>query len=143
MNQSCKQVPNKKGIYLVLRESNTKPIFMHTSVGGHFKKRNPTIELLELENKWIEDTIVIYIGKAGGDSSSATLQSRLKQYMKFGQGVPIGHWGGRYIWQLEDYKKLIICWKVIEKEDCRKVEKKLIEDYLIQYGKKPFANLVG
>jgi len=29
--------------------------------------------------------------------------------MKFGQGSPTGHWGGRYIWQLEDYKKLIIC----------------------------------
>ncbi len=41
---------------------------MQNSVGGHFKKRNPTVELLELENKWIANSIVIYIGKVGGGS---------------------------------------------------------------------------
>lgn len=43
--------------------------------------------------------------------------------MSFGQGKPVGHWGGRLIWQLEDVKDLIVCWKVLEKEEPRDVEK--------------------
>lgn len=143
MKNSCSQVPNKKGIYFVIRNSIVSPVFLKESVGGHFKKKNPTVELMELENKWNYDSPIIYIGKAGGDSSNATLQSRLQQYIKFGQGIPIGHWGGRYIWQLEDNRQLIICWKIIENEDCRVVEKKLIEEFIIQFGKRPFANLIG
>ncbi len=143
MKNNCSQIPNKKGIYFVLRISLNKPVFMEVSVGGHFKKRNPTVDISKLKNQWNKKSLVIYIGKAGGGTSNATLQSRLKQYMKFGKGIPIGHWGGRYIWQLEDYKKLIVCWKVIQQEDCRKVEKRIIEDFLSQYGKRPFANLIG
>ena len=143
MKKNCSQIPNKKGIYFIIRKSNKKPTFMRESIGGHFKGKNPTVDISKLERQWNENTLVIYIGKAGGDTSNATLQSRILQYMKFGKGIPIGHWGGRCIWQLEDYKKLVVCWKVIEKEDCRKVEKELIKDFLIQYDKRPFANLVG
>ena len=62
--------------------------------------------------------------------------------MCFGQGKPVGHWGGRLIWQLEDAKDLIVCWKVLEKEEPREEEKKMIQAFKKQHeGKRPFANL--
>lgn len=62
--------------------------------------------------------------------------------MCFGQGKPVSHWGGRLIWQLEDAKDLIVCWKVLEKEEPRNVEKEMIQEFKEQHkGKRPFANL--
>lgn len=90
----------------------------------------------------MDDTIVVYIGKAGTATAQATLYSRLGQYLKFGQGENIGHYGGRYIWQLEDSHNLLVCWKKLPDNDPREVERKLIESFKLQYnGKRPFANL--
>lgn len=63
--------------------------------------------------------------------------------MQFGQGEPIGHWGGRLIWQLKDAKDLIVCWKVLGKdEEPREVEKEMIQAFKKGHdGKRPFANL--
>lgn len=63
------------------------------------------------------------------------------QYMKFGKGEPVGHWGGRYIWQLKDNKKLIVCWRTTTNEDPRVIEKEMIETFESSYGGKPFANI--
>lgn len=49
--------------------------------------------------------------------------------MCFGQGKPVGYWGGRLIWQLEDAKNLIVCRKVLEKEEPRDVEKGMIQEF--------------
>ena len=65
--------------------------------GEFFKGKNPNVVLDELKKNWIDDTLVVYIGKAGGGNSKATLKSRLRQYFGFGQGKSIGHWGGRLI----------------------------------------------
>ncbi|MBW8001377.1 MAG: hypothetical protein FVQ80_05080 [Planctomycetes bacterium] len=138
----CKDVPKVKGIYFVLNTIE-KCHFLTESVGGHFKKKNPTVALSELKSNWVEDTIVIYIGQAGGGKSNATLYSRLKQYMKFGQGQPVGHWGGRLIWQLRNHKDLLICWKTTPEEDPRLIEKNLIHDFTKLYSKRPYANLRG
>lgn len=62
--------------------------------------------------------------------------------MSFGQGKPVDHWGSRLIWQLEDAKNLIVCRKVLEKEEPRDVEKGMIQEFKKQHkGKRPFANL--
>ena len=95
----------------------------------------------ELKSNWVDKTIVVYIGKAGSDTSSATLKSRLKQYFCFGQGKNIGHWGGRLIWQLASSNNLVVCWKSLSSEDPRIFEGKLIKDFVTQYGNRPFANL--
>ncbi len=141
MSNECINVPKVKGIYLVI--TNEKPKFLKENVGGHFKGKNPTVPISELEANWVDNTIVIYIGKAGGGTSKATLNSRLKQYMKFGSGQPVGHWGGRLIWQLSDNKNFTICWKATPNENPRKLEKDLIAEFENKYLKKPFANLQG
>lgn len=140
MIYECSQVPKQNGIYFVLNQGG-KPSFLQKSIGGHFKGRNPTVSVNELRENWINDTLVVYIGKAGGTNSRATLQSRLKQYMQFGQGDPVGHWGGRLIWQLSNNRDLIVGWKPLPKSEPREEEKKLIRDFELSYGKMPFANL--
>ena len=143
MNGARTQIPAQKGVYVVLRESESKPQFLTESTGGHFKGRNPNVSLLELENNWVDGAQVVYVGKAGGIGSSATLQKRLTQYLRFGQGANIGHWGGRYIWQLADSKDLVVCWKTLYTDIPRDVERKMIADFKVSYaGKRPFANLI-
>ncbi|MGD9487151.1 MAG: hypothetical protein AB7W47_03975 [Calditrichaceae bacterium] len=141
MSNECVNVPNVKGIYLVL--INEKPNFLEKNTGGHFKRKNPTVPISILESNWVDNAIVIYIGKAGGGTSKATLKSRLKQYMKFGSGQPVGHWGGRLIWQLSDNKEFTICWKATPNDNPRELEKDLIAEFENNYSKKPFANLQG
>ena len=142
MNDECANVSNEKGVYFVLKNGIDKT-FLKESVGGHFKGKNPTAKHDVLENKWIEESDILYIGQAGGGNSSATLKKRLKQYMRFGQGEPVGHWGGRFIWQLKDNRDLLICWRPTPNEDPREIEKAMIESFESEFGKKPFANIAG
>lgn len=142
MNSDFNIIPRIKGVYLILNEQN-EPVFLNDNVGGHFKDRNPTVSQLELQSNWVDNSVVIYIGKAGGGNSRATLNSRIKDYMKFGSGQPVGHWGGRFIWQIDKHKNLTVCWKETPNDDPREIEKDLIKTFVRIYGKRPFANLQG
>ena len=135
-------IPQIKGIYMVLNPTK-KGKFLAVGTGGHFKGKNPNISISELKENWVDDTIVVYIGKAGNEGSSATLKSRLRQYFGFGQGKNIGHWGGRLIWQLENSADLIVCWKALPTEDPRSVESAFIQEYVTRFSKRPFANLAN
>ena len=133
----------RPGVYMVVRTDDTEPVFVPEGSGGHFKGRNPNVPVGELQANWVKDTCVVYIGKAGGGSSRATLRKRIGQYIRFGSGEPVGHWGGRYIWQLEDADNLLFCWRAaIEWEDAEEIESELIENFKSRYdGHRPFANL--
>ena len=138
---SSKSIPDAAGTYSVLYIGRNKPEFLQNGTGGFFKGRDPNVPIEVLEKSWIDGTIVLYIGKAGRTNSSATLRSRIRQYLKFGQGEPIGHWGGRFIWQIKDNGNLLICWRTLSDGEPRELEKSLIEQFQAWYGKKPFANL--
>lgn len=133
-------IPKIKGVYLVLNPTKISE-FLTVGTGGHFKKKNPNVSVSELKANWVEGTIVVYIGKAGKDGSSATLQSRLRQYFGFGQGKNVGHWGGRLIWQLKNSADLVVCWKALPAADPRTVEAHLIQDFVSKFSNRPFANL--
>ena len=139
MSNRCSTIPKQKGIYFVLNQGPSN--FLQNSVGGHFKGKNPTVSINKLKNNLVEGTLVVYIGKAGGSNSRATLHSRLKQYMRFGEGEPVGHWGGRLIWQLKNHRELTICYKTLPNSEPREEEKKLILEFESIHGKIPFANL--
>jgi len=130
-----------KGVYLVLYLETNPPAFLQTGSGGFFKGKDPNVSIEELKDNWVDDTIVVYIGKAGKDGSNATLQSRLRQYFGFGQGRNIGHWGGRLIWQLKNSKDLVVCWKELPNDDPGTIEAKLIQEFKSVFKKRPFANL--
>jgi hypothetical protein len=143
MDGARAQVPAQKGVYVVLRESESSPQFLSEGTGGHFKGQNPNVPISELKGNWVEGTPIVYIGKAGGTGSSATLNKRLGQYLRFGQGANIGHWGGRYIWQLADSRDLVVCWKTLTDDDPREVEHQMIAEFKAAHaGKRPFANLM-
>jgi hypothetical protein len=137
-DHSC--IPKETGVYLVLNTSNSKIDFLEAGSGGWFKGKNPNVSLEELRARY-SNSLTVYIGKAGSESNKATLRSRLKQYVDFGKGKAIGHWGGRYIWQLSNAKDLIICWKVVTGINPAEVESALISKFKQQFGVRPFANL--
>ena len=137
----CSNVPSEPGVYLVLRPNAGPPAFLEKSTGGHFKRKDPTVEVTQLASKWVGHATVLYIGKAGGPGKVATLRSRLRQYMQFGQGKAIGHWGGRYIWQLRGSCDLLVRWKLTPDAVPRDVERELIRDFEAIYKKLPFANI--
>lgn len=136
-------IPKSKGIYLVLNPNFEKAEYLQIGTGGHFKGKNPNVSIDELKANWVDNSLVVYIGKAGSETSKATLNSRLKQYFGFGQGKNIGHWGGRLIWQLKNSSDLIVCWKSLPNDDPRTLESQLIKKFIDKFSKRPFANLAN
>jgi hypothetical protein len=136
---SKKIIPPKKGVYLVLYLSEPIPTFVEKGTGGYFKGNNPNVSPNILKEKWVKETKVVYIGRGGQKGKKSTLQSRLSDYLRFGQGKNVGHWGGRYIYQIEESRELVICWKTTG--DPEKFESKLIDEFISEYGKLPFGNL--
>ena len=136
---SINMVPAYGGVYVLLRPSDNEPVFLKRGTGGFFKGTDPNVELSKLEANWVDDTSIVYIGKADG-SARRGLRKRLDEYMQFGQGVAIEHKGGRYVWQLEDAAELVVCWKRVD-EYPESVEKQMILDFQAKHGKYPFANL--
>lgn len=127
-------LPDNKGVYLIFNADNKPVEFLTVGSGGYFKGKNPNISLVELKANWVDNTKVVYIGKA------TSLKLRLRQYFSFGQGKNIGHYGGRLIWQLKYSKDLLVCWKVLS-TDPREYEVELIQQFVSIYGCRPFANL--
>jgi excinuclease UvrABC nuclease subunit len=132
---ACRQVSEVPGVYLVIRPEWQPPSFLDHSTGGHFKGREPSVSIQELQQAWVTGTVVIYIGKA------YVLRRRLHSYTRFGDGESAPHWSGRYVWQLADAADLLVCWKETPDEDPRQVEQRLIQKFRVRYGKRPFANL--
>jgi hypothetical protein len=140
LHSDSSYIPKQKGVYLVLNKQ-VNPSFVTNGTGGFFKGKNPNVHLSYLKDNWVNNAKVVYIGKSGSSIGKATLYSRLNQYFSFGQGKNVGHWGGRLIWQLANAKDLIVCWKTLPDDEPREVETLLIQKFVEQFGKRPFANL--
>lgn len=123
------------GVYIVVRDSDNSPEFLATGTGGFFKGKNPNVGLEELESNYVAGSKVVYIGKA------TSLKKRVGQLLRFGAGSAVGHWGGRYLWQLADSDNLLIAWKTTPSTDPRAEEIKMLEEFVSRHGKLPFANL--
>jgi hypothetical protein len=131
------EVPPQGVVYMVLREGSDPASYLEVNPGGRFKGRDPTVGAHVLQGKWIKGCEVVYIGK--GDN----IQRRLKQYADFGAGKPIGHWGGRFIWQLADSAKLLVAWMTCASEEtAAMMESRLVRRFKGEHdGRLPFANI--
>ncbi|MEU4317185.1 hypothetical protein AB0F85_02200 [Nocardia fluminea] len=135
-------VPAEPGVYVVVRPTETAPVFLSASPAGWFKGKDPTLPVAELQAAWVPGEPVLYIGKAAaGRSRKRGLRKRLDEYRRHGAGQPVGHWGGRMIWQLADSVELVVGWRTTDA--ARTTEKSMIVDFVKLYGKRPFANRTG
>lgn len=137
LKESCSEVPSSNGVYLVLRRNNQQPIFSISSLGGYVKVPNdsPCYSLSYLQEQYVNGTCILYIGK------STNMRSRLRSYMRFGQGKRASHGGGRAIWQMTDVDDFVICWSETL-ENSRMVEWRMIQAFKLSHeGKRPFANM--
>jgi hypothetical protein len=135
-NGQITEVPIVGGVYVVLRELDSNPVFLQANPGYRFKGKDPTLSKSELLANWVEGSHVIYIGK--GDK----LQRRMKEFMDFGAGKPIGHLGGRLVWQVKNAADFVMAWKpAIPGQAAKVLESQLLVEFNATYGRLPFANL--
>lgn len=136
------QVPREPGVYAVLREFYSNHEVLPASVGGWFKGRDPSGDPIKLKPLLGCHSETLYIGKAdAGTRGTRGLKKRISEFARFGQGKAVGHWGGRYIWQLSDSQDLRIAWLAITDRSAKEVEDELFVEFFEAYGQLPFANL--
>lgn len=137
------EIPQAPGIYAVLAPEGFAPRFLVRSAGGRFKGNDPSAAEETLSANWVTGAEVLYVGKAGaGKTAKRGLRKRIQEFADFGRGVPVGHWGGRFLWQLADSQTLLIAWKVLPPELVDAMEAQYHADFRAQHGRLPFANLV-
>ena len=131
------EVPRQPGVYAVLRQDTDAPKFLPRSHGGHFKGNDPTVPVSRLQERWVEGAEVLYFGK--GDN----LKGRIDQLCDFAAGNPVGHWGGRLLWQVDDSKGFVVAWLPTPDEDPFAAERELMLEFRDIFGVWPLANVQG
>jgi hypothetical protein len=126
--------PSCGGVYAITYEASGAVGFAGRSCGGWFKGKDPSVPREALIANWVDDAEVVYIGKAD------QLRRRLTQFADFGAGRPVGHWGGRLIWQVSNVDALRVAWQETPGRVPAEVESELIAAFRQAYGKPPFAN---
>ena len=139
--ERCEQVPNAPGVYALVRESPLPPEFMPRSTAPVYRGQQPSRPVDELKERWVPGAQVVYFGRACGPGVRSLLRQRVKRYLRFGQGRVVGHWGGRFVWQLCDHAALRVAWKPAGDADPARIEADLQARFLRHYGALPFANL--
>ena len=137
------RIPQRQGIFALLKPAGFEPRFLRTSTAGVFKKKNPSLPKDKLAAEWVPDADILFIGKASpGSKGNRGLRRQVSEFMDFGNGLPPGHWDGRLIWQLADAEDLILAWKELPAEELNRALAAYHAEFLQAYGKLPFANLV-
>ncbi|CAM3886439.1 hypothetical protein ACXYTP_05500 [Tsukamurella ocularis] len=135
-------VPRGPGVYVIVRPSDEPPAFLDVSPAGHWKGRNPTLPVAELEDRWVTGERIVYIGKAGaGRRGRRGLRKRLDEYRRYGAGERVGHSGGRRIWQLADHAELLVAWRETSDADAAPTESAMLAAFAGKHERLPFANM--
>lgn len=128
------EVTSAGGVYVVVQAVGSEAEFRDTNPGGRFKDQDPTVDAAALQANWVEGAEVVYVGKADN------LRRRLSEFARFGAGKPVGHWGGRLIWQLARSTDLLVAWRETPGAVPKDVETRMLAEFGAAYGKAPFAN---
>lgn len=139
-------VPAEPGVYAVFTRADGEPQFLLESVGGWHKRKDPRESVETLADKrWVAETRLLYVGKAGGPRSNANLQKRIGQLVEhsYRTGQNTSHYGGRYLWQLPDSQALVMAWKLTPGRDPEETESDQLRSFKAEFGRQPFANIRG
>jgi len=140
--EACARVPTRPGIYVVLQPIEAEPRFLGNSLAGWFKGQDPTEAVSVLRARWTPGTPLLYVGKAtAGRRGVRQLQKRLNELLDFGAGRPIGHRGGRYLWQIESSDRFLVAWRPDENPTA--AENEVLRGFMATFGRYPFANIAG
>ena len=132
-------LPAAPGVYAVI--CNGFPVPVRRSVGGWFKGKDPTQDVGALTRRLVPGADVLYFGRAEQNSPGRGLRKRVDELLRFGRGQAVGHWGGRYLWQLSNPFANLIAWLPVEAADVKATELRLLEEFRDEHGVLPFANL--
>lgn len=138
---STAAVPAEPGVYVVVRVAEGEPDFRDRNPAGRFKGRDPTAPIDQLRAAWVRGASVLYVGKADvGAHRTRGLSVRLNEFRRFAGGTAVGHWGGRYVFQLADADEHVVAWCPTGDVDPQVVKADLIAAFREVYGQRPFAN---
>ncbi len=144
MLNGCKNIPNKKGIFMVLTTDIEYPGFCtEEQIKNKYQVANlkkPLSAILEeAQNRWIENNYILFIG----GTTSTGLKERIKNFIKFGKGETDDRCGGWYVWLLRCLCPILLCWVSLP-DVCNPIN---VRDSLIREFKKyhngnqPYANV--
>ena len=137
------RIPQRQGIFAVLRPAGFEPAFLAQSSAGTFKRKNPSVSQAVLAEEWVPDADVLFFGKAGpGSKGNRGLRRQIQEFVDFGKGKPPGHWDGRLVWQLAGAGKLLVAWKELPPEELNAALAGYHGQFRQLHGRLPFANLV-
>ncbi len=133
IGKRCMRLPECAGIYVVVAGFSGTPGFLERSIGGRFKAQDGTVPVRSLVAKWIDGADLLYAGRSG------SIRRRVGELAGYGRGEPIGHRGGRYLWQLAEHDRLLVGWR--PHDDPVRAEREPLEEFEERFGQLPFANI--
>ena len=139
-SEGCDGLPNEPGVYAMVREWLAPPEFLVRSIAPVWRGQDPTQPIEALRERWVPGAQVVYLGRAPGPGVRSLLRQKVKRYLRFGHGKVVGHWDGRFVWQLRDHAGLRVAWKTTDAEDVSPTEARLRTRFREHYGVLPFAN---
>jgi hypothetical protein len=131
----CPSLTAEPGVYVVVRDPASTHGYLDRSVGGRFKGQDGTVDVPTLTDAWVPGPDCLYIGQ-----TTTRVRSRVECLVAYGRGEPVGHRGGRYLWQLRQHGELLVAWQV--NDDPIRLERELLDAFETGYGRLPFASLV-
>lgn len=138
-DDGCRTVPRENGVYVIVRPPGTPPRFTPRGTGARWRGLDPNVPVAVLNQHWVADACVLYIGRAAGTGVRGKLQQRVKRYLRFGQMKNVAHWGGRYLWQLEGAGSTRVAWRPSASPADDEAELQAV--FARRFGAMPFANL--
>jgi len=127
------------GVYLIYQSVNTNPLFYLNKSNLNLVKQE-SVEFLE--NKWTKinsknRTDIVYIGKG------VNLKSRIRSLMRFGHGKTNKHFGGEWLWQIQNLKELRILISSCPIGQEKGYEKCLLNKFKNDHSDWPLCNRKG
>ncbi|MEY4373989.1 MAG: hypothetical protein RL760_155 [Candidatus Eisenbacteria bacterium] len=137
----CLEVPDACGVYVVLRRGEAPHRVVRRSQAPAWRGMDPTRPIEELTARVIDATDLLYVNAAPGSGVRHRLRQRLKRFLRFGHGSVVGHWSGRFIWQLGESSRLVLAWRpCAEHEDARALADDLLRRFEAVHHARPYAN---